>query len=601
MPSSQTSASTLLGVLAMYRRLLGRRLYALAVLMPLSSISESFGIALLLPLLASLEEGQALAGQGGGAVEKALAWLPLPTSPLPLLALIAVAFLLKGALKFVTEAVRGFFQAKLIYRLKTQFLSHYTHLAFSAFSQRNTGHYVNLVEVQTNRMAQAFKATSTLLVQAVGAVVYLSIAALVNWQFAVVAGVAGAVFMLGMKGLTSRVRALSRQTSAEHSHLNKQFVQVLHAMKYLMATHRTEQLGERIRASCGRLFGYQLWTYVAQSFTQSLREPISVILVLGLIAAQLFFFEQPLGPIFVALLLLHRTTQAMFTVQQNWQAAMEFSGSAEMVQEELEFCRDHQEKRGPTTLPAFQESVEFQKVSFAYDRQDELVLHSVDFKIPRNQTIALVGHSGAGKSTLADLLTLLLRPSQGRILIDGRDAAAIDPTSWRSQLGYVCQETVVFDETIAANICLSEADYANDPDCRHRVQEAARKAFAEEFIEALPDRYDTIVGDRGIRLSGGQRQRLFIARELYKQPELLILDEATSALDGESERAIQRSIDALHGQITVVVIAHRLSTIKNADYIYVLDRGEVVEEGAYDDLHGDADSRFRRMVELQSL
>jgi subfamily B ATP-binding cassette protein MsbA len=177
----------------------------------------------------------------------------------------------------------------------------------------------------------------------------------------------------------------------------------------------------------------------------------------------------------------------------------------------------------------------------------------------------------------------------------------IDLMSWRSQVGYVSQETVVFDDTVANNISLWDGEYANDPDLRRRVQEAARKAHAHHFIEELPNGYETIVGDRGVRLSGGQRQRLFVARELFKQPNLLLLDEATSALDTESERYIQQSIDDLQGEVTVVIIAHRLSTIKNVDYVYLLDEGRVIEQGSYDDLRRHEASRFREMVEMQSL
>ncbi|MEX0770576.1 MAG: ATP-binding cassette domain-containing protein, partial [Balneolaceae bacterium] len=159
----------------------------------------------------------------------------------------------------------------------------------------------------------------------------------------------------------------------------------------------------------------------------------------------------------------------------------------------------------------------------------------------------------------------------------------------------------IFDDTIANNICLWKGDYEKDESVRQRIHEAAKRAYATPFIKKLPDLYHTMIGDRGVRLSGGQRQRLFIARELYKNPNLLILDEATSALDTESERFIQKSIDALKGSMTVVIIAHRLSTIKNADYIYVLDDGKVIEQGTYEDLVQDGNTRFRQMVEMQSL
>ena len=173
--------------------------------------------------------------------------------------------------------------------------------------------------------------------------------------------------------------------------------------------------------------------------------------------------------------------------------------------------------------------------------------------------------------------------------------------SWRRQIGYVSQETVGFDDTIAHNICMGKGDPHRDPVLMRRVREAARQAHIAHFIEELPDGYDTVVGDRGIRLSGGQRQRLFIARELFRKPNLLILDEATSALDTESERYIQDSIDALKGQITVVIIAHRLSTIRNVDHVYVFDQGHLVEQGPYQSLRDSEESRFGKLVAMQSL
>lgn len=601
MTPSPTNANTLLGVLALYRRILGRKLYALAVLMPVSSLSEGFGIALLLPLLSVLDSGRMFGGTGGSLARRILASLPLPESPFALLSLIAGAFLVKAAVKFVTDALEGFFHAKLMFRLKTELVAGYTNLAYPAFTRQNTGHYVNIVTGQTNRFATVFQNICQLFMHAITAIVFLGLAALTNWEFAAVASLAGLTFMWALKTLNTYVRELSRRTAREQSHLNKQLVQVLHALKYLIATERTNILVQRVRTSCRRLFGYEVRSKLAGAFTTSIREPLSVILILTLVAIQIQYFDQRLGSILVALVLLHRATQSLFNIANTWQKAMQMLGSAEMIQDELHFVAKHREDRGPETMEDFQDAVEFQNVSFAYNRADGEVLRQLNLRIPRNQTVAFVGHSGAGKSTLADLLTLLLQPTTGQIVIDGHDTRYLDPRSWRRQLGYVCQETVVFDETVAANICLSETAYRQDPECRQRVHAAAEQAFASSFIEAMPDGYDTIVGDRGVRLSGGQRQRLFIARELYKQPRLLILDEATSALDGASEKAIQESIDALQGQMTVVVIAHRLATIKNTDYIYVLDRGLIIEHGPYDQLHRNLDSRFRRMVELQSL
>lgn len=271
-----------------------------------------------------------------------------------------------------------------------------------------------------------------------------------------------------------------------------------------------------------------------------------------------------------------------------------------MVDAEFRAVRSHQESDGDRVVESFTDAIRLRDATLSYDGETT-ALDTLNVDIPVRTTVAFAGRSGAGKSTLVNVLTLLLRLDSGRLTIDGVPAEDVDLYSWRSQIGYVSQETVIFDDTVANNISLWEGDYASDPDVRDRVQGAARRAFADSFIQDLPDRYQTVVGERGLRLSGGQRQRLFIARELYKQPSLLLLDEATSALDTESERYVQESIDALHGEVTTVIIAHRLSTIKNVDYVYVLDDGRVVEEGTYEDLRDEQGSWFGKMIEMQKV
>jgi subfamily B ATP-binding cassette protein MsbA len=240
-------------------------------------------------------------------------------------------------------------------------------------------------------------------------------------------------------------------------------------------------------------------------------------------------------------------------------------------------------------------------VRFSYAPGLRAVVQGVSLRIEARTSVALVGESGAGKSTIADLITLMLRPQQGEVFLDGVPGADTLRASWREQIGYVSQETVIFDDTIANNICMWAGDYRADGGLMQRIEEAAHRAHASEFIGELSEGYRTLVGDRGVRLSGGQRQRLFIARELFREPKLLILDEATSALDSDSEAAIQQSIDALRGKITVVIIAHRLSTIKNVDHVFVFDNGRLVEEGEYEELRDRQGTKFGRLVAMQSL
>jgi subfamily B ATP-binding cassette protein MsbA len=253
--------------------------------------------------------------------------------------------------------------------------------------------------------------------------------------------------------------------------------------------------------------------------------------------------------------------------------------------------REIRDLPGAETLPPFAREIRFEHVDFAYD--DEKILDGVDVTILRGETIALVGASGAGKTTIANLLPRFYDPTSGRILFDGRELRSVTLESLRGQIGLVTQETVLFNDTVKNNIAYGRSDIPMD-----RIVAAARSAHAHEFIEGLPDKYETIVGERGARLSVGQRQRLTIARALLKNPPILILDEATSALDSESEKLVQEALEVLMRNRTSLVIAHRLATVRRADRILVMERGRVVETGTHRELL-ERDGLYARFHALQ--
>jgi ATP-binding cassette subfamily C protein len=235
--------------------------------------------------------------------------------------------------------------------------------------------------------------------------------------------------------------------------------------------------------------------------------------------------------------------------------------------------------------------VEFRRISFTYDStQANYAVKDVNFRLPVGSTTAFVGVSGSGKSTLVDLLIGLLTPEQGEILLDDRPLAA-HSRAWRQSIGYVSQDAFLFNASIRKNL-----QWSTPQATETEMWEALQLASIADFIRNLPEGLDTLVGDRGVRLSGGERQRTVLARALLRKPTILILDEATSALDRENERQIQQSIEALHGRMTIVVIAHRFATIKNADQIYLLEAGRIVEQGDFHSLIADQNSRFSALA-----
>jgi subfamily B ATP-binding cassette protein MsbA len=253
--------------------------------------------------------------------------------------------------------------------------------------------------------------------------------------------------------------------------------------------------------------------------------------------------------------------------------------AAERVFEVLDLATEQDAERGRLELPRITRSVEFQDVTFHYQGHGIPAVADIDLSIRAGEMVALVGSSGSGKTTLVNLLPRFYEPTLGRILIDGVDIQSFSLKSLRAQIGIVSQEVVLFDDMIRNNIAFGRPGATDE-----EIVQAARLAYAHDFIERLPQGYQTLVGERGVKLSGGERQRIAIARAILRDPPLLILDEATSALDTESERVVQQALGNLMKDRTTVVIAHRLSTIQRADRIVVLDRGMIAEVGTHEEL-----------------
>ncbi len=281
---------------------------------------------------------------------------------------------------------------------------------------------------------------------------------------------------------------------------------------------------------------------------------------------------------------LRKLNRANVVIQQSLAAAQRLS-HLETVPVEV------QDRAGATELPGFQHEIRFEAVSFGYDHRR--VLEEINLTIRQGQVVALVGPSGSGKTTVANLLLRYFDPTSGRITIDGVDLRDCTLASLRRQIALVTQDTLLFNDSIRDNIAYGRGDIPTE-----EVRRAAQSAYADEFISAIPQGYDAVVGEGGVRLSGGQRQRLAIARALLKNAPILILDEATSQLDSESESEVQRALANLMQDRTVLIIAHRLTTVSGADVIHVLEDGRIVESGTHEELI-QRGGRYRKLYELQ--
>ncbi len=580
------------------QRFVGRRIFVLGAITLFMAILEGVGISMLLPLLEAGDIGSGGAKGDPTFFVRLFEFTGIPFTISGVLLAMGLIFLLKGVVKYWEGSYKAGLTKDLIYTLKTRLVQLYGQIDLSFFYKQNTGHYINVVNTQVNRATQFFINFSQFSARALLGITYLVIACFLEWQFTLMALVLGGGVIFMLRYLARFNRRLSYLTSREAGNLNKFLVQTLQALRYLIATDRFRNVEHSARKSIGKLSHYKFLSMRANAMVAAFKEPVTILFMIGIILIQVMAFDRPIQPIIVTLILFYRAMNTMILAQMEWQKLVGMSGGLEMVVNEFSVVQANQEVHGQEKVPRLQTGIVLQDVSYAYDEGRNVLSH-IDLEVPRNRTIALVGESGAGKSTLVDLLTLLIKPDSGELYLDGKPYYTIDQRSWRGSIGFVTQDIVVFDDTIANNISLWDQS-KKEKEIRQQVEKAARLAYCEAFIQTMPQGLDTPIGEKGVRLSGGQKQRLAIARELYKEPDLLILDEATSALDSASEKLVQRSIDELKGKLTVIIIAHRLSTIKNVDDIIVLEKGKVREKGSYQDLMGK-DTIFRKMTQLQQL
>jgi ABC-type multidrug transport system fused ATPase/permease subunit len=587
----------------MFRGYLGRRVYLIFFFSFLAAVSEGFGILMILPLLESLG-GDPSSFEPDSTLNVFLLdffeYFGLSDSTSSIIILITIAFIFKGLITFCALGFNAYLIGKLLQELKSRLFDEYKKMSYSYYSAKDTGYFTNLINEQPNKALEAFNQLTILGGQIINTFVLMLIAFLMTWMFGLMALVTGIFLLIIFMSLNTFVRKLSRNTASENGNLNKWLIQTLHAFKYLTATAQTHKLETNIIFSINRLAQNQIKSGVAAAFTQAVREPVAVLFIMSVVFIQITIFKESVEPILVSIVLFYRALNSTLAVQSAFQGTFQHIGSMELVNDEFEAQKINEVVDGNIKIKSFYKEIAFENVTFEY-KDGNPVLKNITLDIPVKTSVAFVGESGSGKSTLIDLVSLVHLSKEGSIMIDGIPSSGIAKESWRKQIGYVSQDTVIFNDSIANNICMWDGDYNKDNNLFSKIKDAARQANILDFILSLEDGFDSLVGDRGVLLSGGQKQRLFIARELFRMPNLLILDEATSALDSQSEKEIQDSIDLLKGKITIIVIAHRLATIKNVDLIYVLENGNLLEKGSYKELTNNENSRFKRMIELQSL
>lgn len=466
--------------------------------------------------------------------------------------------------------------------IRKRIFDQFQKLSLSFFLKKRAGELINNIYGEANQIRLAVGVASVLVSKGCTLLVYTISMFWLSWQLTIISILMFVLLATGLATLVKRVREASFEAvTATHN-----FMSVV--MEYITGIRTVQVFAaynfelQRFYKVTTELMRAQAKSAAASALVQPITEAVaSTILLVMLIAAIAIFVANDsleIASLLTFLFVLLRTAPVVAQTNAAWSQVNSFQGSLSSIKQLLKTDDKPYLQNGTVQFLGLKQGIEFVGVDFAYNSH-QLVLHDITLTIERGQMTALVGASGAGKSTIADLIPRFYDPTRGKILIDGVKLQDFDINSLRHKMAMVSQDTFIFNTSVRNNIA-----YGLESVDETAIQQVAQLANALEFIQNLPQGFDTQLGDRGVRLSGGQRQRIAIARALLRNPDILILDEATSALDSEAERLIQESIEQLSVGRTVVAIAHRLSTIVRADKVVVLEQGRIVEQGTYQEL-----------------
>ena len=403
-----------------------------------------------------------------------------------------------------------------------------------------------------------------------------------NWKLATVSVIVAPLSIYTIVRRGKRLRTLATRGQEKVGDMSSAVQESLAGIRVVKAFGQEEREAERFRHINRSFFGLSMKAIQVSSISASQLELTGVLGVAGIIwyGGYLVITEAMTAGAFfsfmTAMFLAYAPLRRLGTTNNSVQQAL---AAADRVFAVLDLPHEMVQDRGRTELPVIHRSLEFRNVTFRYEGQEHPALSNVNLVVGAGEVVAFVGSSGSGKTTLVSLVPRFYDPSEGALLLDGQDLREGSLRSLRAQIGIVSQDTVLFDESVKKNIAYGRPE-ATDAE----IEAAARAAYAHEFIQRLPNGYDTMIGEDGVKLSGGERQRLAIARAILRDPPIVILDEATSALDSESERIVQMAISNIMKNRTTLVVAHRLSTVQSADRIVVMEHGRIVEVGSHADL-----------------
>lgn len=527
---------------------------------------------------------------------KIVAWfkyLGIPVTIISLIIFIILVTVLKELFSVMSQLITTKVHFRLVKDIIFDVFGAFIGARWQFFVAKNYGVLGNTLIKETEKMGLAFEAVAMILSILLRVIFYIGIAFLISWKLSSVILVLVGIALMPFWLLGRMTYKIGRVHTSASNELQGTITETFDAAKLILGFGNQNKAISRLAQKIPPFVTSAIQFIMIRVISPLAFEPMGVAIILFAVYLGIAYYKLNISELLIILYAMRTSSNLAFQITnqrnylQNMAPALEQIYSLKVEAERM------RQPSGELKFEGFKKEIVLKGISFSYPRQERL-FNSINLVIPKGKMIALVGKSGSGKTTLIDILLGLYEPENGEVLIDDVPLSKIDVITWRQRIGFVPQDPFLFHISIRDNLL-----WGKDRASEKEIYKACEKANATEFIDRLPEKLDTIVGERGIRLSGGQRQRVAIARAVLRKPEILILDEATSALDSHSELLIQKSIESIAQDTTVIIIAHRLSTIKGSDYIYVFEKGSIIESGCFNELMKIKGGEFSKAVELQ--
>jgi ATP-binding cassette subfamily C protein len=567
-------------------------------LMVCLSLTEGVSLLMLVPLLqlVGLDVQQGSIGRLAEFISSIFSAIGIRPTLIAVLCVYILIVIIHSLLRRWETSVSLTLEYEFVVRLREKLYRAIANTNWLFFARNKVSDFTHALTIEMERIGAATYYILNLLATSIVAIAYILLAIKLSAMMTGLVFLCGVGLLFLLKNKTKIAHETGEGLSEAMGSLYNAISEHLNGMKTAKSYGVEERHVEIFRGLAEQVrhkYTYAVQNQAEVSYWFNIGSVITLTLILYV---SIQILSIPTAGVLLLLFLFARVMPKFSSIQQSFQSLINMLPSFDRVMKLQKRCEEAAEVETKRYEKIdLGNGIKFNKVSFSYD-DSSTVIKDIDIVIKAGQTTAIVGPSGGGKTTIADLLMGLIAPKEGSILLDGKEFSPKSMRAWREQIGYVPQDTFLFNDTVKANLLWAKPN-ANEEE----INLSLRFAAAEEFVNGLPKRLDTILGERGVLISGGERQRIALARALLRKPSLLILDEATSSLDSENEKRIQNAIEKLHGQMTILVISHRLSTIRGADVIHVVEGGRLVESGTWDELISKENGRFLELCKAQGI